>query len=351
MGACRIPALSNTHVSLGFPRAENRLPSVGEIEGIVLFVDFPDVPAAQNPEDIFAALSPGSEEYFKVVSKDRLALHLMPHLVWLRMEMPANHYGDRQKTHQSNREFIQEAINLADPEVDFSIADTVIVIANPEAADLEPGVTTGMSQASGISVDGVVISNALSTGSGLLDYGFLLIVHEIGHNLGLVDLYQTETEGVDQRRYVGEFGIMGGAPAKVPEHFALEQWMLGWLEDDQIICQESNDLIVTISALEIEGGVKAVIIPVGPSNVVVVESRRPIRYDHELEKPGVLVYFASSLIRTGNGPIIVYPQFDDDPFRARSPLGLWETVTVEGVTITVLEATEFTDMVHITVAN
>ena len=248
---------------------------------------------------------------------------------------------------------MQEAITLADGEVDFSDVQAVYVMANPEATAISygPGFTP-VDKSFGIPVDGNTITNGATSGFDLKDWGFLWLNHEAGHTLGLVDLYSYEnTSNYDDiYRFVGNFSLMGYIAGRVPEPLAYERWLLGWIDDDQIICQPTGEETTTLSAIEKEGGIKAVIVPTGPTSAVIVESRRALGYDSNIIKPGSLVYSIDTSISTGQGPIRVFPMKDNDPYRDQSPLAVGESVTVGNVTITVTDASADGDTVQVTVA-
>jgi hypothetical protein len=69
---------------------------------------------------------------------------------------------------------------------------------------------------------------------------------------------------------------MGYIAGKAPEPLAYERWLLGWLDENQIVCQQTGDETTTVSAIEEQGGVKAVMVPISPTSAVVVESRRAL---------------------------------------------------------------------------
>jgi M6 family metalloprotease-like protein len=250
-------------------------------------------------------------------------------------------------------EFIQEAVTLADEDVDFSTADSVVVMVPPEANAIGYGPAFGANSGEGYHADGKVFENGITSGADVPGWGFLWLNHESGHTLGLPDLYAYQYDAAnydDQHRFVGSFGLMGFIAGNAPEYFAFERWQLGWLDDDQIICQLSADQTTTIMAIESPGGTKAVIVPISDSKAVVVESRRPIGYDQALVKSGALVYTVDTSIYSGKGPLVVYPILENDPYRDQSPLAVGESVTVEGVTITVMEATPDGDTIQVTIA-
>lgn len=348
---CKLPVAAASNVALGFPKMTERLRSIGTVRTIVLFVDFPDVAGKGKPEDLFALVSPGAEKFYKDLSSGRMDYVMEPHFVWLRLSQPSKHYAEGLSSGEGHLAFIQEAVDLADAEVDFSKADSVLVMAPPQAKALQIGPAFGGTPDFGIHADGVVLANGVTSGADLPYWGFLWLNHETGHSMSLVDLYAYQTTGTneDMLRFIGNFGLMGDIGSKAPEFFAFERWQLGWLDDEQIVCQQTNDATTTLSAIETTGGVKAVMIPISDTKVVVVESRRALGYDTKIVKPGALVYTVDTSIYSGEGVIVVYPISDKDPFRNQSPLAVGESTTVENVTITVLEATDEGDTVQVTV--
>jgi M6 family metalloprotease-like protein len=349
---CKLQPFAFTNVGLGIPNPTYKLPSLGDVKTIVLFADFADVPAVQTPQDQFSWISPNAEKFFHDVSYGRMKWTLEPHFVWLRLSQPSAYYGPSIHSYEEHLAFIQEAVDLADPDVDFSTADSVIVIVPPEATEITYGPAFGAIANEGYQADGKIFENGVTSGADLNFWGFLWLNHETGHNLGLPDLYayQADAENYDDiHRFVGGFGLMGLISGSAPEFFAFERWQLGWLDDEQIICQSFGDQTTTLSAIEKSDGTKAVIVPLNDSMAIVVESRRPIGYDQALVKSGALVYTVNTSIYTGEGPVVVYPILENDPYREQSPLAKGESIVLENVTITVLDATDEGDIVQVTI--
>jgi M6 family metalloprotease-like protein len=354
--ACLLPPLALTNVGLGLPKPAHRLPSVGYVRTVVLFADFPDVPASQTPQEVFAAISPNAEKFFADISYGRMCWTLEPHLIWLRLSQSSAYYAQGVGTPGQppdpvrHQEFIQEAVTLADPDVDFSTADSVVVMIPSNATAVGSGPAFGANAGQGYSADGRTFSNGLTSGADMPGWGFRWLNHESGHTMGLPDLYANPSDAATQHRFVGGFGLMGLISGNAPEYFAFERWQLGWLFDRQIVCLESGDETVTLNAIESTGGRKAVIVPRSRSKAVVVESRRRLGYDVNLVKPGALVYVVDTSVASGQGPLVVHPVLENDPFRDRSPLGVGESTTVEDVRITSLSDREDGDVVRIEVA-
>ena len=302
-----------------------------------------------TPEEVFAMISPEAEEFFKVISYGRMDLQLEPHLAWLMLSKPSATYGKGLDSHSSHKNHLQEAINLADDEVDFSEADVVIVMNNPRASALSKGPAwpgnyprNGQeSSGSTLLADGIEITNGTTSGYDLNLWGFLWLNHELGHSMGLADLYSYERHEM----FTGPFTMMADIHAKAPEFSAYERWLLGWLDNDQVICQyDDEEQVVTLTPVETAGGIKTLIVRDKKSRTraVVIESRRALGYDSGLTTPGAVVYSIDTSIDSGYGPLIAENN--------KRPLTEGKSVTVGNVTITVLEATEEGDTVQITLA-
>ena len=188
---CYLPLANFTGVGLGVPRYEGLLPSVGTVNATVLFVDFEDVPANnKTPEEVFNIISPLSSDFFNQVSYGRMTLNLQPHLTWLRLSRQSAYYGNAIQSYYGHRDFIQEAVNLADSDVDFSTTDTVIVLSNPDVENIRLGpALQSIIPGDGIKADGVEIVNGVTSGADLKHWGGLWLNHELGHNMTLPDLY------------------------------------------------------------------------------------------------------------------------------------------------------------------
>ncbi|MEM6380617.1 MAG: hypothetical protein AAF705_20710, partial [Bacteroidota bacterium] len=258
MTYCRLPVATSNNVALGIPKLEGLAPSTGQVNVTVLFVDFDDVPATISPDSVFSILNPIAPDFFKEVSYGRMQLNFQPHLKWLRLSKSSLHYGSGLRAFQPHLDFIQEAVNLADDEVDFSQTNIVLVMANPDAPALPVGpAMNSMDIEYSIQADGARITTGITSGYDLTKWGGLWLAHEMGHSLSLPDLY-SYTSGTPFP-YTGTFSLMGDIAGKAPTYFAFERWMLGWLDDDQIYCHSSGgEVIVDLTALEKPGGTKAI---------------------------------------------------------------------------------------------
>ncbi|TAK12653.1 MAG: hypothetical protein EPO32_07895 [Anaerolineae bacterium] len=344
---CKLPGDFNVYlyesdITLGFPVKPIRLVSTGTVRVAVLFVDFEDAAATVSPEDVFNMISPGAEEFFLATSYGQMQMELVPLLEWLRMPGSKDDYFMHSSV--SHRDYIRQAAALADPDFDFSDIDDIVVMNDPATSPFSygPAFAADLSEG-GIEVDGMTINNGATSGTDLTYWGSTWLNHEMGHNMGLVDLYLYGSSNA--LRWVGEWSVMGLIDGKGHEHFAWERWQLNWVIDAQVACFPEGGT-TTLTAVEVPGGVKLIVVPVGGTRAVVIESRRALGYDSAIPEGGVLVYTVDTSIASGQGGLQVQTSGVSADY-LDAPLAAGESLRISGVTITVLESGETTDTVQV----
>ncbi len=348
LSKCKLPRVVEGNIALGFPKVEGLAPSLGSLNMTVLFVDFDDAPSTTSTDSVFSIIHPIAPNFYREVSYSRLEVNLIPHSKWLRMSKPSSHYGAGIYEFLTHRDFIQEAVNLADSEVNFKETDVVLVMSNPDAEAIALGpVFKSVDPEYKIKTAEKDISVGITSGYDLNYWGGLWLAHETGHTFGLPDLYLFERE--NHLRTVGTFGIMGTSAGNAPGYFAFERWVLGWIEDDQIFCHEKGELVVEIDAIETKGGTKGVIVPIDSTSALVVESRRKIGFDQKT-KEGALAYLVNTAIPGGSGPIQVKPGARSEfEFLQDAPMSKGETYSYKNISVEVLEADSLRDKVKVIV--
>jgi len=343
---CKLPRVVDRTIALGFPKIEGLAPSIGELNMTVLFADFDDVPATKSTDSVFSIINPIAVEFYKEISYGRLKINLNAHHEWLRLSKSSAHYGEGIYEFLPHREFIQEAVELADSKVNFKETDVVLVMSNPEAEAIALGpVFKSLDTEYQIKTAEKPISVGITSGYDLNHWGGLWLAHETGHTFGLPDLYLFE--GENTLSSVGTFGIMGTSAGNAPGYFAFERWVLGWLDDDQIYCHSKGEVDIELEAIENKGGTKAVIVPMDSTSALVVESRRKIGFDKKTRE-GALVYLVNTALPGGSGPIQVRPGFKSEfQFLQDAPLAEGETYSYKNISVEVLESLASSDKVKI----
>ena len=378
-------------VSAGFPRPL-LTPSVGKLRIAVLFVDFPDAVAdystreeAEHIDTSFGHQNLATiEKYFEMESYGKLDVEMVPLHGWLRSRHSLAAFlfepDDLEFLGGAVSEDISvEAVELALAEMDFSEIDVVVTVL--PSAYFRGGRFAGAVQIS----DKLIPTLQLGVLPRLISndtagpWGFTG-AHELAHVLGLTDLYP-----INQSGYQGEFGTpsppadmnwvwveaglmglqgyylapesaIGGPYSQAPRAMlAWSRWQLGWLEPAQIRCIVEPSATVTLTAIDQPGnGVAMLAVPVGETEVIVIESRRDRGldsnqlkgYDRDVvNNDGVLVYTVDSSLRelpirfaTDGGEGIL----DQSPIL---PVGT--SITVKGYEITVIEDTGDTHTVRV----
>ena len=354
---CKLPVADGRgDVSIGgWPRITDRMRTTGTINVQVVMVDFPDAVAKMTPQAAFAMIS-GAADTFNEVSYGRMQYNLIPNYKWYRMKSNSTTYAPLNKSFLSHRAYIEEALAMADPDVDFSKADSFVILANPDSTGIgNSGPAFSSIRSTGFTLDGKYIANGATSSHDLNYWKSIWLNHEITHTMGLVDVYAATQSNPANRydglRYTGEFSYMGlsSYESNAPSLFAYERWNLGWIDDSQIKCLKDVKSTELISPVQTSGGVKAVIIPISRTKALVIESRRASGIDKNIAKSGVLVYVVDSSIQSGQGPIKVFPSdVSSDPRYLKAPRALGESVTTEGITVKVTKSDDSGDTVEIT---
>jgi M6 family metalloprotease-like protein len=340
---CRLPSRFND-IGLGLPRSTNRLKAAGDVHMPLVFVDFSDAVATRTPQQILNILSPTSENYYRTVSYGRMNLILEPSLTWRRMSKPSSAYGWSSLTFAAHRAYIQEALDLASG-VDFSRADGFLIVSNPDAGALTNGPAFVASATSGVTAGGRTFTNGATSGRDLNNWGGYWLNHEVGHTLGLPDLYAFSGS---THRFVGGFSLMGLISGHSREYFGWERWLLGWIDDAQVACAPSGTSEVVMTPVERTGGTKIFIAPVSATSAVIAESRRAEGYDtNGSMTPGVVVYFIDTSIASGTGVLKVLPINDGDSNKGATTLQPGGSLTYNGVTVSVVSRDANGDRVKI----
>jgi hypothetical protein len=150
---------------------------------------------------------------------------------------------------------------------------------------------------------------------------------------------------------MGFFDLM--ANPMVPELTVWHRFLLGIVNDNQIRCvtQETASFHWIRPVAEKTSGVKGVVIPLGPFEALIVESRRSLGYDTRLRKSqeGALVYSLDTRIKYRQSPVkIIPPARSVDRFsELDSALRKNESVVFRNWKISVVESGIFGEVIKV----
>lgn len=337
---CATLAPTSVWLSVGPPSEIDRainLPARGTVRAAVITVDFPDAVGAGNPRAAALDWIERETPHVQRSSYGRFDLEVVESTnSWVRMPAPVASYGLLDgATYEEHRVYIQDAIDAADAQIDFSDVQLTIVVI-PENAFMF-GSLAFRGLPSSLFTDEGVRNAAVTFGSDAIGTDGVVFSHEVVHTLGLPDLYAFT--GPDIHAYVGNWDYMGNIYGRPTDLFAWQRTQLGWLDAPQTLCgRPSGRTVARLTPLGARGGTKAVFIRTGNHTGLVVENRQRIGNDRNICRSGVLVYSVDSRTDSGMGPIRLAGSTADCGTGARSgaPLGVGQALTVRGVTVKVL---------------
>lgn len=347
---CALPR-TGVHHSLGvddwngaYPRPDHTL------DAVMIFLSFPDSRPVTTPAELAADHFPATTQFFQRASYGKFTLRPHPQRQWIRMPEPSVSYGIQRDWNDGRRSaYLRDAIEAADPRVDFSKYDIVYLVADPDAPGVDSDATKVVNFDRPLSADGTDIRRVVTVfEQHPPDHNVL--AHETGHVFDLPDLYHRPSDGKgDWDTYVGDWDVMGSQFGLAPDLFGWHKWKLGWLDDRQVTCVQGDRLVTLepMAAVPVPGasiGTRLAVIRTGEGSVVAVEARSATGNDSATCTEGVLLYRIRNETPSGGGPVDVldtHPETDACwdrsvyPPLADAPLRVGETFSVPGAHTTV----------------
>jgi len=333
---------SVSSLTAGFPRVTSRLRNYGTIKALIVPVDFADQPGTDNPATFFQAVADGTRDFYYSQSYGRVAFDFYVLPKWMRMPFSSTKYALAAST--SNHDgYRAEIIASTDSIIDYAAYDAVYFLMPKETPNSTA--VAGPAIAAPILVRNGVISSGASGGNDMYNVPvpgaqWRWMSHETGHSFGLYDEDQDH-----QSQTLGSWGIMANNwSPEVIEHGAWDRYLLGWLDEAQVLCLPKPALDTAGTTIKLSplvrqsSGVKAALVPLSPTKMLVVESRKNEGLDvlpanHE----GVLVYTVDMTLPTLKGGYRVVPRpgaTDTSQFRDAA-LRPGNSITTDGVTVSV----------------
>jgi len=340
-------------ISLGYGLAQS-----GPQSMIVLCVEFTNLNHTKTKSEIEDVAFNRVSQYYREASYNRISLtgHVSR---WYQMNKTVGAYGrDGLNIDDPNGDgspdswaLIQEAIDAADSEIDFSQYSYLALLhAGPgQETSGNPNDLWSCAYLMGVwfrTRDGISFSKAMivpeTQSQGADTVG--VIAHEFAHLLGLPDLYDPYRR-VD---YVGRWELMGkglwngNPPSSSPAHMlAWSKIRLGWISESQVAVVPSGIIRnVTLSPIELNGTTLAVKIPITDRTYYLIELRQRIGYDISLPDTGLLVtYIDGNMGGTGSVQIVdanpLTATLDDSTFKP----GRTFSDTLNKISVSILDAT------------
>ncbi|GAU68046.1 FHA domain-containing protein [Streptomyces sp. NBRC 110611] len=315
------------------------------LDAVMIYLAFPDSRPVTVPQVLARDYFPATSAFFERASYGKFRLRPHVHRSWVKMPRTSVAYGIQRDWDAGRRAaYLRDAVDAADPVVDFSRYDMVYFVADPDA----PGVDSDATKVVNLSQPMYADDRELRRFVTVFEQSppdRNVLAHETGHVFDLPDLYHRPQNGRgDWDTYVGDWDLMGSQFGLAPDPFAWHKWKLGWIADNQVDCAD-----VTASTMHSLRQLSApreprsqrrprlLVVRTGPDSALAIEARAAGGNDRALCSDGVLVYRVHSETPSGSGPVhvldghpatgacwgtSVYPPLAD------APLGVGESMDV-----------------------
>lgn len=347
---------SDWRVSQGFGQNPFRVKSGKMLRALMFPIDFPDLVGDANPSEYLTPLADEVSKFFSLMSEGRTSIKwtIQPTFARYPSDISSADLGGR--TTSGYGRFSQEASRLASSAHNLSEFDFVVFAPPRATTRSQIAIGPAFVRDSESSISATMLSGQAYSN----DRSYLEVIHEILHLMGLADLYNVNSAneaaaglgGAYERQfaYMGVFDIMNHAYGSGLALTAWNRWVTDLITDSSIRCLPASPSYTYLTPVELAGGVKGAVIPISPSQALVFESRRILRYDSKLGKDseGVLIYKVDTAVASGSGPmrVISRPGSTDSMFRD-APLKLGESRTVDGYQIEVVESGSWGDVIKV----
>ncbi len=252
----------------GRPDPTRALAASGTLRIAMVFVAPDGIQPKESPQELYAELAPPAQRWFQAASYGRAQLEVTALKTWLPVK-------------DTN---VSSAVQAASSQIDFSRYDAVAAVLPQETrmvashAEIVP---------LGPVRYGVVIAPHPTSTTERAPQLWTVLAHELGHVLGLPDLYATAGNGAESV-YAGSWDPMSQPLGQ--NLLAWHAWSLGWLGASNVACVFGGTREARLTPLETQGGLKALLLPQGEQSVIVIEARTKTGLDSNLCAEGVLVY-------------------------------------------------------------
>ena len=279
---------------------------------LIFLVDFPDYQKSKKETLNFTEMKNKISDFYEANSSDRLGFSWIQSTTYTRLSNTLESYrtGNRQSI-GSILNIIRDAQDLAFKKFQKAFFDFIIVVPPSHITKKEISTSVAFLSEDEHYIDGTVLAG---------DYwqsgrSWTIPAHEIGHALGLVDLYsKVDTNGsvnndsnyINQFNFMRFFDLMNWPTGPAPELLAWNRLLLGFLRETEFKCLPrgiTNSWIAPIESSKILN--KALIIKIQDDRWILVEYRTSTRFDEYLPKKanGVIVYEVDMQAELGNGQI------------------------------------------------
>ena len=281
---CKITDFPNLNLNYGdgdgpmgsgfnFKTSSPKMLQTGTMKIAILPVDFADIPGESNIKETLTRDIKLYKEWFDYYSQGKLKIEVITSDNWVRAKLPTKSYDvasgyPGMDFHEAGAKVQQAYLDLAPDSFDFSqISEMFVVLPKAQRAinsDLRVGfrdlITKQGKQFLNVSAPPAILNSHDQP-------NWTWWIHEGLHDIGLAGHAPGQGNPLD---------LMGDQNSNGYSISAWDQFILEWLDDDQVYCVEKsliNGQIVNLSQLEREdSATKAIVVPLTEYSALVVQA-------------------------------------------------------------------------------
>lgn len=349
--------INGPDLSAGFPRVKWRLPSYGRIRALIVPVDFDEVPGVDNVPGFISPIANNIRDFYFSQSYGRLSIDFEVLPNWVRAPFPVSDYFSGTPQLSRPNEYAKEIIKLTDDAVDYGQYDAVFFFVPKQMPFSKMAGTVGITYPiwtrTGYITNGAIITADAYLPQNGVGADWKVTAHEAGHAFGIYD------EDLDHASHtLGSWSLMANSWSQnAIAHNGWDRFLLGWLTESQTACLPRATLTsagttLTLNPLERQNAdTKVAMVALSASKILVMESRKSEGYDHIASgREGVLVYTVDMKLGHLKGGYQTQRRAGStDALFEDAALRTGDSITVDGVTITVMELNIAGDTVKISI--
>jgi len=370
MSTCKLQTSGNSHSNLG--HVPNRWLFTGDVQIQVIPIEFTDYKGQGNPSEEYGKyLEYISDMYYKISDGNTKVTFRTPSNYFQIGKSIKDYVLPGVWTHGQNspewkvidvEKYKKDVFNVADANLNFSGVKMSIVLV-PLSMPAEYIAHTPEFRFDNVQTnEGQVPYNYLMPPASQVNkdswYGVepYLHLHEFFHANGLLE----DHYGDDMGKSGPDLGtgFWGHVSGMLTDFIVWDKWLSGMLVDSQVICANtsvSGNYWIT-PATYFGKNEKLLVIPLGGTKAIVIESQRQAGVNYKLTKEsiGALVFVLDTAVSAhGKGINVIRPENRNVSVNSTSfvlsdaPLKLGESLTTNGYRITVVESGDFGDVVKV----
>lgn len=284
------------------------LQTFGDINILILRIDFLDLPWEDKSDFEFPKLILNLNHFYETASKGRLKISGNIYTEIIRMEKLLNEYNARDRNALDGvAKIMKDALDMLSEDVNAAEFDYVIIA--PPSSTRVVDISTSISY-----LDDGTFPNATILGGDYWQSGrpWTIPAHEMGHAFGLLDLYSYEVanevsnglaSNLAQFKFMGPYELMNWPTGLGPEFGAWNRWQLGYLSEQEVGCVKIGQSVSTLFPISRSGKLRALFIKLDESKLLVVENRQRTGLDKSLpiNSVGLVIYLVNVDVGSGEG--------------------------------------------------